>query len=171
MRKVLEMLRTDLASVRTGRATPALVEDVVILAYGGSTRMKIKELATITASDPQTLVIAPFDSSILGEIQKGILEANVGLNPSNDGQLIRIAIPPLSAERRQDLIKLMNQKLENGRVMIRQARHEAMSEIKKQEFSEDESARMEKEVQNATDQFISGIDAMGKKKEEELLQI
>lgn len=171
MGKILEMLIGDLSSVRTGRATPALVEDVAVSVYGGSTRMKIKELATINATDSQTLAIAPFDVSILGEIQKGILEANVGLTPSNDGNLIRISIPPLSAERRQDLIKLMNQKLENGKIMVRQARHEAMTEIKKSEVDEDEKARLEREVQRLSDEVNSEIDTMGKKKEAELLAI
>ena len=171
MQKVLEMLRSDLASVRTGRATPGLVEDIAVSVYGGSARMRIKELATITASDSQTLVISPFDNAILDEIQKGIMEANVGLTPSNDGQLIRISIPPLSAERRQDLIKLMHQKLENGKIMVRQVRHEAMGEMKKEELAEDAKSHLEKEIQKLTDDTNSGIDAMGKKKEEELLQI
>lgn len=171
IQKILEMIQGDLASVRTGRATPALIEDVVVSAYNGSTRMKVKELATITATDSQTLAIAPFDTSILGEIQKGILEANVGLTPSNDGAVIRISIPPLSAERRQELIKLMNQKLENGKIMVRQARHEAMADIKKQELAEDEKSRLEKEIQKISDEANAQIDAMGKKKEAELLQI
>lgn len=175
MQKVLDVLRTDLSTVRTGRATSALVENVVVSVYGGSTRLKIMEVGTINVSDPQTLVITPFDPSIIGEIQKGILEANIGFTPSNDGQVIRISIPPLSAERREQLIHLMKQKLENGRIMLRQVRHEAMTEIKKQlnnkEISEDEMVRLEKEVQKAIDEVISDIDAMGKKKEEELLQI
>lgn len=173
MQKVLEVLHGDLATVRTGRATPSLVEHIVINAYGATTKLKVLELATIAASDLQTLVITPFDQSIIGEIQKGIQEANVGLNPVIDGQLIRISIPPLSQERRAELIHLMKQKLENGRIMIRQVRHEAMNEVKKQStsLSEDEVVRLEKEVQKATDEKISEIDSTGKKKEEELLQI
>ena len=171
MQKILEMLRVDLASVRTGRATPALIEDVEVVVYSGSARMKIKELATITATDATTLAVAPFDNAILNEMQKGIMEANIGLTPSNDGNLIRISIPPLSAERRQDLIKLMHQKLENGKIMVRQERHEAMGEMKKNELAEDEKSRLEKEIQNLTDSANSEIDTMGKKKEEELLQI
>lgn len=179
MQKTLEILRVDLASIRTGKATPALVEDVIVSVYGGSTRLKIKELVTITILDSQTLVIIPFDASIIGEIQKGIMEANIGLNPSSDGQNIRISIPPLSEERRGELIKLMHQKLENGRIMVRQVRHEAMQEIKKSfghaqdhgQISEDEKERIEKEVQKVTDETNAEIDAMGKKKEEELIQI
>lgn len=172
MQKAFELLHEDLATIRTGRATPSLIENIVISVYGGGTRLKLMELATIATSDPQTLVITPFDNSIIGEIQKGILEANVGLNPVIDGQLIRIAIPRLSEERRQELIHLMHQKLENGRIMVRQIRHEAMIEIKKQKgISEDEVARLEKEVQKVTDEVILDIDTLGKKKEEELLQI
>ncbi len=174
MQKAFEVLRGDLATIRTGRATPSLVENIIINAYGGTQRLRLMELATIVTLDPQTLVITPFDASIMGEIQKD-LSANAGLNPVIDGQVIRIKIPQLSEERRQELIHLMHQKLENGRIMIRQLRHEAMEEIKKQyndkEISEDEMARLEKEVQKATDELILDIDGLGKKKEEELLQI
>lgn len=177
MQKVLEVLHGDLATVRTGRAAPSLVENINISAYGGppagGARLKVMELATIGIVDSHTLQITPFDGSIIGEIQKGIEAANVGLTPVIDGQIIRISIPPLSEERRQELIHLMKQKLENGRVMIRQVRHEAMLNIKKQKeaFSEDEVVRLEKEVQKTTDEVIAEIDAMGKKKEAELMQI
>lgn len=175
MQKVLEVLRTDLATVRTGRATPSLVEHIIVSVYGGTQRLKVMELATITASDSQTLVITPFDASIIEELQKGIQEINVGLNPFIDGQIIRISIPSLSEERRQQLIGLMKQKLENGRIMVRQVRHEAMTEIKKQynakTISEDDLMRLEKEAQRATDEAMAEIDGLGKRKEEELLQI
>mgnify|MGYP001558198897 CR=1 FL=1 len=175
MQRVLEVLLTDLSTVRTGRATPALIENVVVSVYGGTTKLKIKELATISVSDPKTLVITPFDHSILPELQKGILEANVGLTPMSDGNVIRISIPPLSEERRKELIHLMKQKLEGGRIMIRQIRHEGMAVIKKQftdkEISKDDLMRLEKEVQKATDDIMSSIDAMGERKEAELLQI
>lgn len=175
MGKALEIVGGDVATVRTGRATPSIVENVVVSVYGGSTRLKVMELATITTSDPQTLMITPFDGSIIGEISKGIMEANVGLTPVIDGQLIRISIPRLSEERRQELIKLMHQKLEGGRIMVRQIRHDAMTEIKKKtnnkEISEDEMVRLEKEVQRATDDVISEIEALGKRKEEELMQV
>ncbi len=173
MAKVLEVLRTDLVTVRTGKATPAIVENIVINAYGGTQRLKVLELATISITDPQTITITPFDQSIIGEIHKGILEANIGLTPSINADVIRIAIPPLSEERRQQLIHLMHQKLENGHVMARQVRHEAMNEIKKiqNDISEDEVERLEKEIQRLTDEIIAEIDSLGKRKEEELLQI
>ncbi|MBI2195491.1 MAG: ribosome recycling factor [Candidatus Levybacteria bacterium] len=175
MQKILEVLRSDLSTVRTGRAAPSLVENIVVSAYGGSARLKVMELATITCPDSQTLAVTPFDGSIIGEIQKGIIESGSGLNPVIDGQLIRIAVPMLSEERRQELIKLMKQKLENGRIMVRQARHEAMEEVKKQHnektIGEDDMVRLEKEIQKATDDTMLKIDEMGKRKEEELMQI
>lgn len=175
MQKVLEIIKTDLSTVRTGRAAPSLVENIVINAYAGTSKMRVLELATIGSLDAQTLVITPFDASIIGEIQKGIQETNVGLNPVIDGQVIRISIPPLSEERRQELVHLVNQKLEGGRIQVRQVRHEAMGEIKKKvtakEISEDDVFRLEKEVQKLTDDTIGEIDALGKRKEEELMTV
>jgi len=175
MQKVLEVLRADLATVRTGRAAPSLVENIIIKAYGGTQKLKLMELATITSTDPQTLMITPFDKSIVNDIQKGILESNIGLTPSSDGNIIRIAIPPLSEERRQELIRLMKQKVENGKIQIRQVRHEAINIVKKRfadkEISQDDLTRLEKEIQKATDDTIAAIEAMMERKEEELLQI
>ncbi len=175
MQRVLEVLHGDLATVRTGRATPSLVDSIVVSVYGNTTKLKVMEVATISTSDSQTLVIAPFDGSIIGEIQKGIEVANVGLNPVIDGAVIRISIPPLSQERREQLIHLMKQKLENGKIMVRQVRHDTMSQIKKiygnKEISEDEMVRLEKEVQTITDKTVEEIDGLGKKKEAELQQI
>ena len=172
MQKILEVLKNDLATVRTGRAVPSLVETISISAYGGSARLKVMELATTVATDTQTLVITPFDQSTIHEIVKGIQEANIGLNPVVDAPIIRISIPPLSQERREELIHLMRQKLENGKIMARQVRQDAMNDIKKAEdLSEDEEARLEKEVQKATDDTMAQIEAMGKQKEAELLQM
>ncbi|MEK7534406.1 MAG: ribosome recycling factor [Patescibacteria group bacterium] len=175
MQKVLELLMADMATIRTGRAAPSLIENLVVNVYGGTQRLRVMELATIATTDPQRLLITPFDASIIGEIQKGIMALNVGLTPVVDGQAIRISIPPLSEERRIELIKLMRQKLENGRIQVRQVRHDAMTAIKKQftdkEISKDDSTRLEKEVQKATDDIMAAIDAMRERKEEELLQI
>lgn len=172
MQKVLDLLKSDLATIRTGRAVPGLVENIVITTYGGSTKLRIMELATVAAIDTQTLVITPFDQSIIRDIEKGIQEANTGLNPVIDAPVIRITLAPLSQERRQELIHLMKQKLENGKIMIRQVRQDGMNDLKKdEELSEDELRRLEKEVQKVTDDFMSEVEAMGKKKEEELLQI
>lgn len=171
MRKALEILHSDIATIRTGKAAPSLVENITVSVYNGASKLRVMEVATVNASDPQTLVLTPFDASIIEEIRKGIMESGAGLNPASDGQVLRISIPPLSEERRGELIHLMKQKLENGHIMIRQIRHEAMNEIKNANLAEDEKDRAEKEVQRATDDFVAQIDALGKKKEEELLQI
>lgn len=171
IQKVMEVMKSDLGTIRTGRATPALVENIVINAYGGTAKLRVMELATVGVSDSQTVVITPFDQSIIGEIQKGIQDANVGLNPSVDGIVLRITLPPLSQERREELSKLMRHKLENGRIMVRQVRHDAMDQIKKMDLPEDDEARWEKDVQKQIDEAISTIESMGKQKEDELMQI
>lgn len=175
IQKILELLKQDLATIRTGRASASLVENIVIDAYGGSAKLKVLELATIGATDPRTIVITPFDHTVIQEIEKGIVAANVGLNPIVDGQMLRINIPPLSEERREELIKGMKHKLENGRIMVRQARHDAMESVKHansdKEISDDDLHRHEKDIQKIVDDTISQIDNMGKQKEEELLQV
>lgn len=173
--KIIEVLKNDLATIRTGRATPSLVENIVISAYQGSAKLKVMELATIGATDTATLVITPFDHTTINEIEKGIREANIGLSPVVDGQIVRISLPPLSTERREELIKSVKHKLENGKIMVRQARHEAMTEVKKQKednaISEDDVTRLEKEIQKIVDTTSEQIDEMGKQKEAELLQL
>ncbi len=175
LQKVIEMIRNDISTIRTGKASPSLVENLVISAYGGTAKMRLMELATIGTLDPHTLVITPFDHTIIQEIEKGIFEANIGLSPVVDGQIIRISLPPLSEERRQELIKAMKHKLENGKIMIRQARHESMEAVKKGNeagtITDDEKQRLEKEIQKVVDEYISIIDGVGEQKEAELLQI
>jgi ribosome recycling factor len=175
MQKVLEVLKTDLSTVRTGRAAPSLVENITINAYGGTQKLKVVELAHVSSTDSQTLQITPYDGSIIGEINKGIMEANVGLTPTIDGQTIRISIPLLSQERREELTHLVGQKLEGARIQVRQVRHEAMAEIKKQheakEIGEDEVSRFEKEVQKLTDDLMVNVEDLGIKKKEELMQV
>lgn len=171
IQKVIDLLNADLSTIRTGRATPSLVENVAVNVYGGSTRLKILELATVGVSDPQTIVITPYDQSIIGEIQKGIMEANIGMNPVVDSHVIRISLPPLSSERRQELIKLMSHKLENGKIMVRQVRQKAMADLKNEEMPEDDEKRIEKEIQKIVDETMLQIDGMGEKKESELMQI
>ena len=175
MQKVLVSLGNDLATIRTGRASPAIIENIVVPVYNGTQRLQIREIGTVFASDSRTLVLTPFDHSILDEIQKGIMAANVGLTPSNDGNVIRISIPPLSEERRGDLIKLVNQKLEGGRITIRQVRQDAMRDLKKRftdkEVSEEEMRRLEKEIQKITDEIMGQIELLRERKEAELMQI
>lgn len=175
MSKVLEFLKNDLMTIRTGRATPALVENLEIEVYGGTQKLKLKELGTITALDAKTLVVSPWDQSIIEEINKGILTANIGLTPVIDGQVVRISIPPLSQERRVEYVKLLKQKLEAGRIMIRQIRHDFLSDLKRAyeagEISEDEKNRQVKEVQDLTDKMNAQITEMGEVKEKELRTI
>lgn len=175
MQKALEIIRADLGTIHTGRAAPALVENIILTVYNGTQRLKLSELATIITSDPRTLVITSFDPSIIEEINKGLQVANIGLTPVLDGEVIRITIPPLSAERRQEYLKLAKQKLEAGRIMIRQIRHELMNEAKRRfedrELGEDEVNRLENDLQDQTDKFIAEIEELGRRKEEELLQI
>ena len=175
MQRVLDVLKTDLGTVRTGRAAPSLVENIVVAAYQGTQRLKVIELGQIQATDAQTIVITPYDASIIGEIHKAIMDGNVGLTPIIDGTIIRISIPPLSEERRQQLVGLVHQKLEGGKIQIRQVRHEAINDYKKQfndkTISEDEMFHAEKEVQRITDETINELESLGKKKEEELMQI
>ena len=175
MQKAFLVLQEDLLTVRTGRAMPSIIENVVVNVYQGTQKLKIKELATIGVSDPQTLVLAPFDHSITNEIQKGIMEANIGLTPSSDGNVIRISIPSLSEERRRDLTKLMKQKIENGKISIRQIRQDTRNIVRKKhnekQISEDQMYRLDQEIQEITDEIVSAVDEMGSKKEEELLRI
>jgi ribosome recycling factor len=175
MHKALLILQEDLATIRTGRATPALVENIVIPAYENTQHLKVKEMATITTDGPRMIVIAPFDPSVIRDIEKGVNNANIGLIASVDGNVIRINIPTLTQERRDEYIKLAHAKVEGGRVIVRQVRHEVMTDIKRKfeakEISEDDKTRLEKEVQTITDEFMAEIDAIRDKKEKELMEI
>lgn len=173
--KVIDIIASDIAGIRTGRATPSLVENIIVPAYGGQQRLRIMELASISSPDPTQIIISPWDKSIIGDIKKGILEANIGMNPSIDGEVIRIVIAPLTTEDREKYVKILSGKLENGRVMVRQVRADEMHEIKKKfeekQMTEDEKFANEKKLQDLTDQFIAKIEEMGEKKKSELLQI
>lgn len=175
MQQVITLITSDIGTIRTGRATPSLVEDIIVAVYGGQQKLKIQELATISSPDTQTILIDPWDKSIIGEIRQGILAANIGMNPSMDGQVIRIALPPLTTEDREKYVKLLSSKLENARIMIRQIRGEAMHDIKKafeeKELSEDEKFAQEKKLQGVTDEYIGKINDLGEIKKRELMQI
>jgi len=175
MQQTVDLVFSDAGGIRTGRANSSLIEDLIIDAYGGTQKLKIKELSTITVPDAQTIVLDPWDKSIIGDIRKGITLANIGLNPSIDGEIIRISFPPLTTEDREKYVKLLSTKLENGKVMIRQSRGEAMRDVResfeKKEISEDEKFDFEKKIQEITDEHIGKIEEIGKRKREELLQI
>jgi ribosome recycling factor len=175
MQQSIDALLTEIASVRTGRATSAMVESIPVKAYGGAQILKIMELASITVPDIGLIVIDPWDKSVIGEIKQGILAANVGINPSIDGEKIRIVVPPMTTEDREKYVKILHIKLENGKVAIRQIRGDAMHEIKKafedKTITEDDKFGQEKSLQTLTDSFITKIEELGQKKEVELRQI
>ncbi|MBI4067257.1 ribosome recycling factor [Candidatus Gottesmanbacteria bacterium] len=175
MMKAIGVLKDDLATIRTGRASPALVENVVISAYENTQHLRVKEMATITTDGPRMIIISPFDLSIIKDIERSINAANLGINAYIDGPVVRINIPTLTAERREEYIKLAHTKLEGGRVMIRQVRHEAMGDVKKRfenkEISEDDKKRLEKEIQILTDELIAEVDVLRERKEAELREI
>ncbi len=174
MEEALEFLSGELATIRAGRATPALVEKMMIKAY--ETQMPLVELATITAPEPNQLLITPFDQSIIKEIERGISQdRELNLHPVIDGNVIRIEIPPITGERREEFVRLLNQKLEAGRITLRQIRQDKRAEIKRafenNELSEDEKFHLEEKLQEFTDEFMKKIEKMGKVKEAELRSV
>lgn len=175
MDQALSLFVTDIASLRTGRASASLVENLICPAYGGTQKLRVKELASITSPDPQSIVIDPWDKSIIGDIKKGILEANVGLNPAIDGEIIRLLMQPLTTEDKEKLTKLLSQKAEGAKVMVRNVRAEAMKKLevdfKAKQFGEDDKFRFEKKVQEVTDEFIGKIDHLMNVKKTEILAV
>src|SRR3990167_6479993 len=130
MESAVNAITSDISGVRTGRASPALVENIIVPAYGGTQRLRVMEVASITATDPTQIVISPWDKSIIGDIRKGIMESNIGMNPSIDGEVIRIVIPPMTTEDREKYVKILSGQLENGKVAVRQVRGDEMHDIK-----------------------------------------
>lgn len=175
MEKAFSVLKEDFGTVKTGKANPQLVENIMINAYGGSARLKVMELSTIHVVDPQTISIAPFDHSVLGDLERGISESQMGLGIANDGQVLRITIPPLSQERREEFVKLIHKKAESGKIMIRQARAESKDDVenlkKNNEITEDDEKRLEKEIQKITDEYTEKIDEVTKLKVQELMTV
>jgi len=174
MEKALEALSSDLSSLRTGQANPSLIEQMMIETY--ETHMPLLELATIITEGPDQLLVTPFDQSIIKNIERALtMERNLGLSVRTEENVIRVQIPPLSEERRQEFSKILHQKLEAGRVMIRQVRHEAMESIEQdftaKQLGEDEKFRRQQDLQKLTDEFNGKIEEMGKKKEAELMMI
>ena len=173
--KVVDFVRQDISSIRTGRATTSLVENIVIGAYGNTTKMRVLELATISVADAQSLVITPYDQSIIGDIRRDIEAANVGLTPRIDNGVIRIGVPALTTERREEYVKMLHRKLEDGRVKARQARHEKMADLKRgaedKTLNEDEVKRLEEDLQKLTDKTMEEIETLGKAKEVELMTV
>lgn len=175
MEKALSVLKEDFGTVKTGKAHPQLVENIVISAYGGSARLKVLELATIHVQDHETILITPFDQSVLKDLEKGITDSQMGLGLAVDGANIRVSIPPLTQERREEFVKLIHKKAENGKIMIRQARQESKDQIEKLkkdgEINEDDVERLEKDVQKLTDEFVEKIEDIAKLKEQDLMTV
>ena len=173
MEKAVEAMRREFSSVRTGKASPALLDAVRIDAYGS--KMPVNQLASVSAPEPRLLIVQPWDKSLLQAIEKGIQTAELGLNPSNDGNVIRVPIPALTEERRKDLVRMLHKLAEEGRVAVRHARQEANKELKRQqsshETSEDDVHRQMDEVQKMTDIYIHKIDDLLKAKEHEVMEV
>ena len=161
----------DFATIRTGRANPALVDKLNIEYYG--TKTPLQQLATISVPDPKLLVIQPFDKTALEEIEKSILQADIGLNPTNDGEVIRIPTPPLSEERRKELGKVASKFSEDAKVSVRSHRRNGIDEISKlkDDHSADEIKRLESKVQELTDNFVNKVDELLLVKQNELLEV
>ncbi len=173
MQASLKVFRADLATIRTGHATPGLIEHVKV-DYAG-VPLPLNQLAGIAAPEAGLLVVQPWDKASIPAIEKAILKSELGLNPTNDGNIIRIAIPPLSEERRQELIKVVHRRMEERRIAVRSLRHEAMNEFKKlekdKEISQDEHKRALDQLQKVTDVFMAEIEELGQAKEQELLEV
>lgn len=171
--KAIEHLKQDISSLRTGRATPALVEDITIEAYG--TRQPVKALASISVSDAKTLLIDPWDKSVIQAIDTGIRASDLGINPVNDGKVIRLPLPELTTERRQELIKVLHTKLEQARIAIRKIREDVRTLIdkaeKNKEFSEDEKFTLQDELDATVKEYNDRIKVTGDEKEKEILTV
>jgi ribosome recycling factor len=170
MDKAVEAVKREFSTVRTGKATTALLDLVRVEAYGSE--VPLNQVASVAAPEPKLLTIQPWDKSLLKAVEKGILASDLGLTPSNDGAIIRIPIPPLTEERRRELVKVIHKLAEEGRVAIRHARAEAISKIRKTEHvSEDEQKHSEKEVQKLHDDHLKVVDATVKAKEAEIMEV
>jgi ribosome recycling factor len=173
MQTSIEVLKKELASIRTGRATPALIEHIKVDYAGVPT--PLNQMAGISAPQARLLVIQPWDRSTIRNIEKAILKSDLGLNPVNDGNVIRLNIPPLTEERRQELTKIVRKRIEDSRIAIRNLRREAMNELKglekNKDISQDEHKRALDQLQKLTDNFIADTEKIGQDKEAELTEV
>ncbi len=173
MQKAVEALRQDLTAVRTGRASAALLERIQVDYYGAPT--PINHVANVSVPEARLLVIQPYERKMLIDIEKAIQKSDLGINPNNDGQVIRLSIPPLNEERRRDLVKTVHKKLDEHKVAIRNIRRDALDKLrereKKKEISEDELKRCNERLQKLTDRFIDEMEKVGKTKEHEILEV
>jgi ribosome recycling factor len=173
MDRTLEAFKRDLNQLRTGRATPALIENVPVDYYGSAT--PLKQIASIAAPDPRAIQVTPWDKGSLREIEKGLMKSDLGLNPSNDGAIITVPIPPLTNDRRQEMVKLLKKKVEDGKVSLRNVRRDGLDTLRKLEkdkaISQDENRRAQEQLQKVTDGHSKQIDETGSAKEAEIRQV
>jgi ribosome recycling factor len=173
MTRTVEFLGNDLQSVRTGRAHPALLDKVQVDYYGSPT--PLNGVANITAPDPRMVLVQPWDRSMLGPIEKAIQKSDLGINPSNDGQVIRLVLPQLTEERRKDLVKQVHHRTEEARVAVRNVRREALDQLRKAEkeggISQEDERRAQDRLQKLTDQYIKRLEDVSKRKETEVLEV
>jgi len=173
MKAAVSVTQDELASIRTGRANPKLLDRLTVDYYG--TQVALNQLASFSVPDPRMLVVQPFDKAAIGGIERSILSSDLGLTPSNDGNVIRLAFPPLTEERRRELIKLAKERGEEGRVSVRNVRRHSKETLERLErdhtISEDELKRSERELQRLTDQYVAEIDKVLDHKEKELLEV
>lgn len=173
LQQAKEAFESGLSSIRTGRAAPSLIENMSVEAYGS--QMKLQEVASITAPEPAMLVVQPWDQSVVDSVVKSLRTSDFHFNPAVEGTVIRIPLPPLTQERRQELVKLVGKKAEEGKISVRNVRQDAFSQLKKakqnNEMSEDEQLGYEKRVQEMVDSINKEIEATAKEKEQELLKI
>lgn len=173
MKGAIKALEEDMSTIRTGRASPALVERLMVEYYGTPT--PLQQLATIAAPEPQLITIRPFDPKSLNTIEKAILASELSLTPSNDGKLIRLVIPPLTEERRQELVKVVHRRLEEAKVAVRNVRRDALDDMrdfeKEKLISEDEFFRAKEELQKLTDHYTEEIDRVGARKQQEIMEV
>jgi ribosome recycling factor len=173
MKKAIGHLKDELSSIRTGRASPALLNRITVDYYG--TTVPLNQLASFSVPEPRQLLVQPFDRNAISAIEKAIQSSDLGITPSNDGNVIRLSFPPLTEERRKDLVKVVHQRAEEGRVAVRNVRRHHKDELEKLEreggISEDDLIRAEKELQKLTDQRVSEIDQIQDHKERELLEV
>lgn len=171
MDRALEVLGQDFSRIRTGRASVALLEGIKVEAYGSA--MPLSQVASLAAPEPRLLTVQPWDTGLLTEVEKAILRSDLGLTPSNDGKIIRIPIPPLTTERRKELVKSIKKMTEESKVALRNLRREAneqLKELKKEkQLSEDEAFKAQEEVQKITDDYIKKLDALAADKEKEIM--
>lgn len=173
MNRTIEVLRRELATLRTGRATPSLVENITVEYYGVPT--PLNQLASISAPDARALLIQPWDKQAMREVEKSLMKSELGFNPSNDGNIITVPIPPLNQERRQELVRLLKRKIEEGKISLRNVRRDGVETLRKMErdkrISQDENRRSQEQLQKATDVHIRAIDQVATAKEAEIMQV